>query len=162
MFRILYQGDLFADYHQLVLHDEAHDQLPDEFTEAMIDDRLVVGPHGAVVFTARDMTVPVCVEWHRAYPEPDLVAFEHVVEAGFACPTGRLVIAGLMDRGTDAARLAVPPGGIGLQACFSGLDTLDETGLEGDDRYLLRLWQAPATTAGPAAAVRVPKRWPPC
>lgn len=157
MFQVLFQGDLFADYFQVYLHDEAHPALPDDYTDATIARRLMVAPHGIIVHTARNMTVPVCVEWHHARPESDLDAFQHVVEASFACPTGRLVLAGLTDDASTAPRLTVQVGVLGVRTCFAGLDTLDETGLDGDDRYLVQLWPA----AAPASkGVCVLKAWP--
>ena len=114
----------------------------------------MVGTHGVILHTARNMTVPVCVEWHRQRPEPDLDAVQHVVEAGFACPSGRMVLAGLTDDWTMAPRLVVPAGAIGILASFAGLDTLDDTSLDGDDRYLVQLWPRTAP-----AGVRVLKAW---
>ncbi|MCE4224646.1 hypothetical protein HCU64_12855 [Methylobacterium sp. C25] len=143
MFQVMFQGDLFADYFQIYLHDEDHPELPDDYTDESIARRLMAGPHGLILHTARNMTVPVCVEWHARRPEPELDAFQHVAEAGIACPTGRLVLAGLTDDVATAPRLAVRPGPIAARASFAGLDTLDESGLEGDDRYLLQLWPAP-------------------
>ena len=155
MFQILFQGDLFADYFQIYVHDAAHPTLPDDYTDEAIADRLMVGPHAVILHTARNMSVPVCVKWHRERPQPDLAAFQHVVEGGFTCPTGQLLLAGLTDDAHTAPRLAVPAGPLGVRACFSGLDTLDETGLDGNDCYLVQLWPGPA-----AEGVRVLKRWP--
>lgn len=157
MFQVLFQGDLFADYFQVYLHDVAHPALPDDYTDETVARRVMVGPHGVIVHTARNMTVPVCVEWHRERPEPDLAAYQHVAEAGFACPTGHLVLAGLTDDACTAPRLAVTLGHLGIRACFAGLDTLDETGLEGDDHYLVQLWPAVASAS---QDVRVLKAWP--
>ena len=158
MFQMLFQGDLFADYHQFYIRDEAHPNLPDDYTDETIARRLMAGPHAVIVHTARNMDVPVCVEWHRARPEPDLDAYQHVVEAGLSCPTGSLMLAGLTHVG-GSTRLAAPVGPLGLRASFSGLDTLSADGLEGDDRYLVQLW--PGAGDADAAGVRVLKPWPP-
>lgn len=127
--------------------------MPDDYTDEIIARRLMVGPHGLIVHTARNTTVPVCVERHQRRPEPDCGAFQHVVEAGFTYPTGRLVLAGLMDDSAAASRLPVRAAAIGALASFVGLDTLDEFGLEGDDRYPVQLW--PAAEPG-----GVHKAWP--
>ena len=152
MFQVLFQGDLFADYHQFYLHDEAHPDLPDDYTDETIAHRLMAGRHAVIVHTARNMDVPVCVEWHWARPEPDLDAVQHVAEAGLSCPTGSLLLAGLTHVG-GVTQLAVPAGPIGLRACFAGLDTLSADGSEGDDRYLVQLW--PSSGPAEAAGVRV-------
>jgi hypothetical protein len=140
MFQVLYQGDLFADYFQIYLRDEAHPDLPDDYTDESIARHLMAGSHSVIIHTARNMMVPVSVEWHHQRPVPDLDAFQHVVEAAFACPTGRLVLAGLTDSEATAPRLAVKAGFVGVRMNLSGLDTLSENGLEGDDRYLVQLW----------------------
>ncbi len=155
MSRILFEGELFADYFQIYLHDEDHPELPDDYSDEAIARHLMAGPHAVILQTARNMTVPVRVEWHDARPEAELDAFQHVVEAGFACPSGRLLLAGLTDYEPDAPRLQVTPGPLGGRASLSGLDRLSADGLEGDDRYLVQLWPE----AGPDD-VRVLKAWP--
>lgn len=155
MLQVLFEGNLFADYFQFTLRDEVHPALPEDYTEATVARRLMAGPHGVIVHTARNMTVPVRVEWHGGRPAPDRDAFQHLVEASFGCPTGRLVLAGLTDDAAAAPRLAVPAGPLGVRACFAGLDTLDEAGLDGQDRYLVQLWLG----SGPEE-VRVLKAWP--
>lgn len=138
--RILYQGNIFADYFQLYLRDEANSELPDEYTEESIARRLIAGPNAIVVYTARNMSVPVCVEWHDQRPMCDLGTFQHVVDAGFSCPTGQLVLAGMTDEESTSPRLAVKAGPLGVRVSLSGLDTLSEDGLDGEDQYLVQLW----------------------
>lgn len=155
VFRVLYRGNLFADYFQIYLRDEAHSDLPDNYTDEAIASRLMVGPHAVILHTARNMTVPIRVEWHDQRPALDLDAFQHVVEASFDCPSGQLVLAGLTDYDATAPRLSVKAGPLGVRASFSGLDTLSEDGLEGSDHYRVQLWPG----AEPEAA-HVLKAWP--
>lgn len=138
--KILFQGDLMADYFQIYLRDAAHPDLPDDYTDTAMARRLVAGPYAIILHTARNMPVPIRVEWHADRPPLDLAAEQHVIEAGFDCPSGRLVLAGLTDYEPSAARLTVPAGWIGVRASFRGLDTLSADGLSGDDRYVLQLW----------------------
>ncbi|MGJ7039499.1 hypothetical protein J2Y63_002754 [Shinella sp. BE166] len=154
MFRILYQGDIFADYFQIYLRDEAHADLPDDYTEETIACHLMAGPHAVILHTVRNMMVPVCVEWHQQRPDLDLDSHQHVVEAGITCPSGQLVLAGMTENETDSPRLAVKAGPLGIRASLAGLDTLSTDGLEGDDRYLLQLWPGVE-----AKGVRVLKAW---
>jgi hypothetical protein len=154
-FQILYQGNLLADYFQIYLRDEAHPDLPDDYTDEAIARRLMVGPHAVILHTARNMTVPIRVEWHDHRPTLNLDAYQHVVEACFDCPSGQLVLAGLTDYDPTAPRLSVKAGPLGVRASFSGLDTLSEDGLEGDDRHLVQLWPG-----SEPEAVRVLKAWP--
>jgi hypothetical protein len=142
--RVLYEGKLFADYFQIYLRAEAHPDLPDDYSKDALARRLSAGPYAVVLHTARNMTVPVRVEWSDQRPSPDLDAYDHVAEAGFNCPSGRLVLAGLTDYDPTAARLSVQAGMLGVRVNISGLSTLSENGLEGDDRYRVQLW--PQTT----------------
>ncbi|MQB45341.1 hypothetical protein [Rhizobium sp. ICMP 5592] len=142
MSKILYRGNLFADYFQIYLRDETHPDLPDDYTDEVIARRLAAGPYAIILHTARNMTVLVCVEWHDQCPALDLDAYQHVAEAGFHCPSGQLMLAGLTDYGPTAPRLAVKAGALGMRVNMSGLDTLSEDGLDGDDHYLVQLWHA--------------------
>jgi hypothetical protein len=155
MSKILYQGNLLADYFQICLRDEAHPDLPDDYTDEAIARRLVAGPHAVILHTARNMTVPIRVEWHDQRPKVDLDAYQHVVEARLDCPSGQLVLAGLTDYYPTAPRLSVKAGPLGVRASLSGLGTLSEDGLEGDDHYVVQLWPG----AEPEG-VRVLKAWP--
>ncbi|MDO1582192.1 hypothetical protein [Rhizobium oryzicola] len=149
----LFRGTLFADYFQVYLADADHLGLPDEYTAEAVEQRLMAGPYAVVVHTARNMGVPVTVEWHAAPPAID-PAYQHVVEAVFSCPSGTLILAGLMDDISSAHRLAVPPGFVHFRVSMAGLDTLSDDGLDGDDRYLLQLWPGRA-----GEGVRVLKAW---
>ena len=155
MFQILHQGNFFADYFQIYLRDADHLDLPDDYTDETIGRHLMVGPHAIILHTARNMIVPVCVEWHQQRPLPDLDAYHHVVEASFDCPSGHLVLAGLTDNEMDSPRLGVKAGLLGVRANLSGLDTLSDNGLDGGDHYLVQLW--PGSEPGD---VQVLKSWP--
>ncbi|RKE84227.1 hypothetical protein DFO46_0990 [Rhizobium sp. AG855] len=153
--RTLCQGEIFADYFQLYLRDEAHCELPNDYTEDSMARRLMVGPTGVIVHTVRNMDVTVCIEWHDQRPKPDLDSLHHVVDAGFDCATGQLIVAGMTDDEATSPRLTVTPGPLGVRVSWSGLDTLSEDGLDGEDQYLLQLWPE----AGPVA-LQVLKAWP--
>jgi hypothetical protein len=154
-FQVLFQGDLLADFFQIYLRDEAYHDLPDDYTDEVIARRLMVGPYAVILHTARNMTVPIRIEWHGQRPTLDLDAYQHVVEACFDCPSGKLVLAGMTDYEPTAPRLSVKAGPLGVRASLSGLDTLSEDGLVGDDRYLVQLWSGTEPEA-----VRVLKAWP--
>ncbi|MGD9919777.1 MAG: hypothetical protein AB7U46_17360 [Paenirhodobacter sp.] len=140
MTQILFEGELFADYHQIYLRDEACPDLPDAYTEEDLGNRLMVSPTAAVIFTARAMEVPLRVEWSDVRPAVEVGSYQHVVEAGLQCTSGQLVLAGLTDFDGTAPRLQVRSGSLGLRVSFAGLDALSEDELDGDDRYLLQLW----------------------
>lgn len=136
----LFNGELLADYFQIYVRDRANADLPATYSEEAISARLVVGPHAAVVHTARNMTVPVIVEWHDVRPRLEIERYQHVVEGGINCPSGVLVLAGMTDYEPTAQRLSVKAGPLGIRVNMSGLDTISEDGLDGRDRYLIQLW----------------------
>lgn len=73
----------------------------------------------------------------------DFAAFDHVIEGSLEVPSGML-LARDMDR--EPNRIALPqPGWYRVRVYFSGLDTLNEDGTEGDDKYRAVLWSEPSS-----------------
>lgn len=142
---LLFDGDIFADYHQFYLTDaDGGGDLPTDYTEEEFRNRIASADGVLVVTTARNMTVPVHVELHDAAPEIDMEAADHVV-LGNLRTEGELVIAGCTDYLPDAARAKVPPGNLRAMVVFTGLGTLSEDGLDGEDRYVVHLWPSADT-----------------
>jgi hypothetical protein len=142
---VLFDGGIFADYHQFYLTDaDGSGDLPTDWTEDALSDRIACDDGVLLVTTARNMTVPVRVELHDAEPEIDTAAADHVV-LGSLRTAGELVIAGCTDYLPDAARAEVPPGNLRAMVVFTGLGTLSEDGLEGEDRYAVHLWPSEDT-----------------
>lgn len=150
---LLFQGELFADYHQFYLQDtgsrsDASRLWSDEDVEA----RIVTAPGFLAVSTARNMDVPVRVELHRAPVSPPADA-DHAVEAAITS-SGEIAIAGNSDYFPTAARFQAPVGPLRVLVVFTGLGTLSEDGLDGDDRYELHMWPGE-----PLAAPIVHRQW---
>jgi hypothetical protein len=136
---------LFADYFQFYIQDElAEGDLSDAWTDEAVERMLAVEDGVVGIGTVRNMDVPVTVEILDAPPPLDADRWAHVVECTLVARSPKLAIAGCTDYFPDAARIPVAPGTYRLRACFAGLDTLSEDGLEGNDRYHLQLWPAPA------------------
>lgn len=133
--------ELFADYFQFYLQDEAaRGDLGGAWDPAATQRRLAVAP-GVVGFaTARNMEVPVTLEFLDAAPSNDLAAFDHVAEGSLTLVTGPLVVAGCTDYLPDAARFPLEPGSYRVRLSCAGLGTLSADGLEGEDHYLVQLW----------------------
>ncbi len=139
-----HQLTLFADYHQFYLQDEAaSDDLSQAWSPEAVERMLAVAD-GVVGFgTLRNMRVGVTLEMLEEPPGSDTAGFDHVVEGSLDARSGTLVIAGCTDYFPDAARFALAPGTYRVRLSISGADTLSEDGLEGEDHYLVQLWQAP-------------------
>jgi hypothetical protein len=140
--------DLFADYFQFYLQDELVDgNLGDSWTPEAVDRLLAVAPGTVGVGTVRNMTVPVDIERCDSEPDESHDAWEMVVDCSLEVTSGRVVVAGCTDYFPDAARLNVPPDTYHVRVYYGGLDTLSDDELEGNDRYLIRLW--PGTALSP-------------
>ena len=140
----MHSFNLFADYFQFYLQDEAVDgSLSDAWTDEAVARLLAVAPGTVGVGTVRNMEVPVTLEVMPVAPPLNVAAYDHVVECSLSVGGEQLVIAGCTDYFPDAARIVVAPGSYRVRVCFSGLESLSEDGLDGDDRYHLQIWPAP-------------------
>lgn len=146
--------ELFADFHQFYLWDRGMDpEAPEDYTEEDVRLRIKTGPYVVVIQTERNMTVAVEVEIHDAEPPCHVDGWDHVVEASLHLPTGQLEVQECS--GGPVADFGLDPGWYRVRSHHGGFGTIDESGLEGDDRYLAVLW--PATPA----ELRVIKQWAP-
>jgi hypothetical protein len=146
--------DVFADYQQFYLWDRGMtNQAPEDYTDEDVRRRIKTGPHVVVIRPERNTTVPVEVEVHNADPEFDPTAWDHVAEASLHLPSGKLQVHECT--GGPVAEFAVEPGWYRVRSLGSGFVTIDESGLEGGDRYRVVLWPAPS------AELRVVKQWLP-
>jgi hypothetical protein len=136
-----FQYNLFADYFQFYLQDEAADEnLGDSWTDEAVERFLAIAPCVVGVGTVRNMDVPVALEVLEEEPTPDFEQWDHVTECSLQVPTGRIVVAGCTDYFPDAARVEVSPGTYLVRVSYGSLDTLSEDGLDGDDHYRVQLW----------------------
>ena len=146
--------NLFADYFQFYLQDESiAGDLSDSWTDEAVARLLAVAPGMVGVGTVRNMEVPVTLEVLASEPPLNEMAYDHIVEGSLSAGGRNLVIAGCTDYFPKAARIEIEPGDYRVRACFSGLESLSEDGLDGEDRYHLQLWPAP-----PADVVVVKQR----
>jgi hypothetical protein len=137
--------DLFADFFQFYLQDEAATgDLSNGWDAEAVERLLAVAPGTVGVGTVRNMDVPVLVELLDSEPQGDLELWDHVTECSLAVPSGRIVIAGCTDYLPDAARISVAPGSYRVRVSYGSLDSLSEDGLDGDDHYRVQLWPAAA------------------
>jgi hypothetical protein len=141
----IFEGELFADYHQVYLCDANSPRLPEEWTDDHLRQRVNLADGALVVSTARNTEVPFRVELHTSRPSPDLSEVDHAVEVSLRAPSGKLIVAGLSDYIKTATRVAVLAGDLRALVLFGGLGTLSEDGLDGDDRYTVHLWPEKAT-----------------
>ncbi|WP_136440853.1 hypothetical protein [Pacificoceanicola onchidii] len=135
---------LFADYFSLYLLDDAEIEIaPERWTTDDMLRKCVFGGDYLVVCTARNMDVPLRVEVLPEAPPLDLTGWQHIVDGAIKTETGQLIIMGCTDYEPDAARLKLAPGTYRARISMTGLDSLSEDHLEGEDRYRIQLWPGP-------------------
>lgn len=136
------QYRIFADYHQFYLWDQLHgSNTLIDFTEEDCLRRVAVAAHVIAIQPDRNMTVPVEIGLlDRPSAEP-FDAWDHVVEASLAVPSGILECHECTGGSID--RWRVTPGFYRVRACFGGLGTIDAFGIEGGDHYRVDVWPAP-------------------
>lgn len=135
---------LFADHFQFYLQDEVvPGNLSEAWNRTALHRMLAVSDGVVGISTARNTAVPITLELLDAAPNTNLTEFDHVAEASLVITNGPLVVAGCRDYFPDAPRFDVSSGTYKVRLSASGLRNLSEDGLNGDDHYLLQLWQAP-------------------
>ena len=150
---VLFDSPVFADYFQFYLCDAAEGlDWPVDWTDEALRRRVLRAEGVLVVSTARNMTVPVRVELHDAPPQIAAEAADHIVVVDLHT-SGEIVIAGSSDYRPEAARRSVPQGNLRAMAVFTGLGTISENGLDGEDRYVVHLWP------GESGGIAVLRQW---
>ena len=132
---------IWAEYHQIFVRDEeAEEDIPDEWGKQLVEDMIAVAPGIVGIGTARNTRVPVQIGVFSTQPDDDFTEWDQVVEATIEVPSGQLILAGPSDYLPDAQRLPVTSGVYRIRVYYSGLDTLSDDGLKGNDRYQIFLW----------------------
>ena len=143
---------LFADYHQFYVQDGGiNPPAPEDWSEEDVERRCKVANNVVVVCPLRPMTVPVEVVLHKEEPSSSPSEADHIVECSLAVPTGRLQVHECT--GGPVLNWQVAPGVLRVRLSYFNLGTIDDTGLQGDDRYMVELWP------GPPASLELVKSW---
>jgi hypothetical protein len=144
---------LFADYFQIWLEDPQAFSAQREFlfTDRHLSDRVWVNDGLIIMFTARNMMVPIELQTLRTEPSRDLTIWDHVVETSINIPSGQLEVFGC--GGYSTTNLSVQPGTYRVRLCQGQLASLSGDGLEGQDHYQILLWP------GSSIETTVLKRW---
>jgi len=141
----LLQLTVFADYFQIYLNDySAIESYMPEWSNEDYQTMLHADTNGIVISTVRNMDVEVNIKIEESGPQIDFSKWDHVVESGLELSTGELVIRGATELTESAFRIRLNPGGYRFLFCYSGLGTLSEDGLEGDDKYSVFIWRGDA------------------
>jgi hypothetical protein len=137
--------ELFADYFQFYLQDEAVEgDLSNSWTDEAVDILLAATTGTIGVGTVRNMDVPVTLKTYETQPEllsdPENTIGQ-INECDIELSSGKLVIAGCTDYFPEAKRIDLDKGIYRARIYYGNLDTLTEDGLDGDDFYEIHLWK---------------------
>mgnify|MGYP001027684284 CR=1 FL=1 len=126
---------------------------PEDYTEEDVRLRIKTDPHLVVIQPERNMSAAVEVEIYDAESPCDVERGSHAAEASLHLPTGQLEVQECT--GGPVADFSLDPGWYRVRSHHGGFETIDESGLESNDHYLVVLWPAPP------AELRVIKQWDP-
>ncbi|RZM74388.1 hypothetical protein C3B51_19715 [Pseudoalteromonas rubra] len=136
-----YKLEIFADYNQVYLHDATVEvDFADDWDVEAYKNMASMNDGALGIATARNMDVPVDILVYAQRPDLDFEQYEHVVSCGVDFKSGVLVVHGPSDYLPDAKRITVSPGYYAVYVLSSGLNTVSEDGLKGDDIYKVILW----------------------
>ena len=138
------QLQLFADYHQLYVQDEAV-QLDQQgaaslWSEASVERMFASAPGVVAIGTLRNDSVPVGVEIRSSQPELALTKWDDVVEGALRTHSPRVVVFGCTDDRAQAKRIPLPAGEYRVRLAVSGAQTVTPDGLGGKDAYEISIW----------------------
>ena len=133
--------EIYADYHQFSLEDEASPhETGDLWTKETHARMLAVSEKLVAVGTARYETVPVSIEFHDSEPVLELENYSRVNECSLEVSSNKLVLSGCTEWLPDAARIDVSPAIYRVRVLYGNLESVVDD-WEGDDFYVLQLWQ---------------------
>jgi hypothetical protein len=135
--------EIFADYFQFYLWDKGMEPVaPTDYTnEDTMRNLIKTAPHVVAILPRRNMTVKTVVEIHDVEPPLSPQSWDHIAEVSLHLPTGELEVHECT--GGPVTEFRMTGGWYRVRAHYGGFDTIDESGLEGDDHYLVVLWPAP-------------------
>ncbi|GGE88938.1 hypothetical protein SAMN05443634_104170 [Chishuiella changwenlii] len=138
-----YNLELFADYFQFYISDEnSESNLGEYWTDFAVENMIAFADGIIGIGTARNMDVPVKLQILNSEPEEDnFKSYDKVNECDLDVKSGKIVIAGCTDYFPDALRIPLINGIYRVRICYGKLNTLDETGLEGEDYYEVYMWK---------------------
>jgi len=143
-----YQLEIFADYNQILLHDESiEDDAAESWGEEAYKQMVDTFDGCVALATARNLDVPVEIVVCDTEPLEDANSWDHIVQCSINLPSGKLVVRGVSDYLPDAKRIELEPGQYSVWLLYSGLNTLSDDGLDGNDHYKVVLWRSRAPLA---------------
>lgn len=139
---------VFADNFQFQIQDQKEEcEFPEEWNDRLLTQMYAAGERVIGICTVRDLDVEVSIVIHSdkmdekdVHKIPDLTEYDHVAQCNLELPSGAFILTGCTEFYDDANKIRVEPGQYGVRIFWSNLDSIDELGFEGDDRYIIEMW----------------------
>lgn len=134
--------EIFADYHQIFIDGSGTKDMSEYVvSDDDIKERLYTDRGLLVVQTCRDIETRIKFDVCDIKPEAETSRWDHMVQCGFEVTSGSISVFGSTDFVDDYHKIPMESGVYGVFVCYSGLGTISEDGLDGDDYYHIFLWK---------------------
>jgi hypothetical protein len=132
----------FTDFNQFIVVDSNTDwgDLYEKWTDETIESMFVQGNGYIAVGTMRNLYAPVLIRLESNRPVPGSV--DKTARGVLDVPSGALRVSGVTDNGLSGGTVHVPPGTYRVLVEYLNLGSIDDLGIEGDDRYVITLTKA--------------------
>ena len=136
--------NIFTDFNQFTVADSTADfeDLWEKWTDETIESMFVQGDHYIAVGTMRNLDAPVLIRVDSDRPLPSGSRVDKTAEGILDVPSGLLEVSGPTDKGLSGGTLHVPPGTYRVLVEYLNLESIDDYGIEGNDRYVITLTKA--------------------
>ena len=136
--------NIFTDFNQFTVADSTADfeDLWEKWTDETIESMFVQGDHYIAVGTMRNLDAPVLIRVDSDRPLPSGSRVDKTAEGILDVPSGLLEVSGPTDNGLSGGTLHVPPGTYRVLVEYLNLESIDDYGIEGNDRYVITLTKA--------------------
>jgi hypothetical protein len=137
--------NIFADFNQFLVCSEGADwdDLYEKWSPTAVEEMIVCGTDYIAVGTARPAHVPVIIRIVDTPPPPDTTA-QLVHECEIVVNADRVEITGVTDNGMSGGFMEARQGLYNARVSYYDLNSVDESGLQGRDRYTVELWPTSA------------------
>lgn len=136
--------NIFTDFNQFTVADSTADfeDLWEKWTDETIESMFVQGDRYIAVGTMRNLDAPVLIRIDSDRPLPSGSRVDKTAEGILIVPSGLLEVSGPTDNGLSGGTLHVPPGTYRVLVEYLNLESIDDYGIEGNDRYVITLTKA--------------------
>lgn len=131
--------NIFTDFNQFIVFDSAadFDDLYEKWTDETIESMFVQGDGYMAIGTMRNLYAPVLIRLESDRTVPGSV--DKTAHGVLDVPSGVLEVSGPTDNGLSGGTLHIPPGKYRVLVEYLNLGSIDDLGIEGDDRYVITL-----------------------